>query len=154
MTEHSRGIAAFAVTAVPKPVRSIPTRPPAARFLLRGRNRGKSAAGLRPCTPVRRALKRRGQRFDDKQAGVVRESAASDGAAGKALLLFRMPFAAPAQGRPVPWLPLGEAGAERLMREHNEQIYSYHGYDPFSQAATPAGRSFPPDGLPPAARFL
>ena len=40
------------------------------------------------------------------------------------------------------------------MREHNEQIYSYHGYDPFSQAASPTGRSFSPDGLPPAARFL
>ena len=49
-------------TAVTKPVRPIPTRPPAARFLSRERNRGKSAAGLRPCTPVRRALKRRGQR--------------------------------------------------------------------------------------------
>ena len=51
MTEHLRVIAAFTVTAVTKPVRSIPTRPPAARFLVRVRNRGKSAAGLRPCTP-------------------------------------------------------------------------------------------------------
>ena len=49
--------------------------PPAARFLLRERNRGKSAAGLRPCTPVRRALKRRGHRFDDKQAGAERRLA-------------------------------------------------------------------------------
>ena len=40
------------------------------------------------------------------------------------------------------------------MREHNEQICSYHGYDPFSQAASPVRCSFSPDGLPPAARFL
>ena len=79
---------------------------------------------------------------------------AADHTAGNARLLFRVPFAAPAQGRPVPWLPLGEAGAERLMREHNEQICSYHGYDPFSQAASPVRCSFSPDGLPPAAIFL
>ena len=33
------------------------------------------------------------------------------------------------------------------MREHNEQICSYHGYDPFSQAASPVRCSFSPDGL-------
>ena len=75
MTEHSRVIAALTLTAVTKPVRSIPTRPPAARFLSRERNRGKSAAGLRPCAPVGRALKRRGHRFDDKQAGAERQLA-------------------------------------------------------------------------------
>ena len=39
----------FATTR--KPVRSIPTLPPAARFLSRERNRGKRAAGVSPCTP-------------------------------------------------------------------------------------------------------
>ena len=92
-------------TADAQPVRFAPTTPPAARFLSRERNRGKSAAGLRPCTPVRQALKRRGQRLDDKQAGAGRESAISDGAAGNARLLFRVPFPAPEQG-----LFPGEAG--------------------------------------------
>ena len=75
MTEHSRVIAALTLTAVTKPVRSIPTRPPAAGFLSRERNRGKSAAGLRPCTPVQRALKRRGQRRGGEQAGAERQLA-------------------------------------------------------------------------------
>ena len=39
---------------------------------MRERNRGKSAAGLRPCTPVRRALKRRGQRRGGEEAGGIR----------------------------------------------------------------------------------
>ena len=64
--------------------------PPAARFLSRERNRGKSAAGLRPCTPVRRALKRRGHRRGGEEAGAGRESAVSDGAPGKAEWLFRV----------------------------------------------------------------
>ena len=64
--------------------------PPAARFLSRERNRGKSAAGLRHCTPVRRALKRRGRWRGEEQAGAGRKSAVSDGAAGKAQWLFRV----------------------------------------------------------------
>ena len=85
-------------TADAQPVRFATTTPPAARFLSREINRGKSAAGLRPCTPVRRALKRRGHRFDDKQAGAGRESAISDDPAGNARLLFRVLFAVPEQG--------------------------------------------------------
>ena len=46
----------------------LPPLPPEARFLSRERNRGKSAAGLRPCTPGRRALKRRGQRRGGEKA--------------------------------------------------------------------------------------
>ena len=56
----NRGCAAREICGDEEACGVLSTRPPAARFLLRERNRGKSAAGLRPCIPVRRALKRRG----------------------------------------------------------------------------------------------
>ena len=119
--------------------------PPAARFLLRGRNRGKSAAGAPPLHPGAAGAEAKGAQARRGRSGWYMRLSSADLTAGNARLLFRVLFAAPAQGRPVPWLPLGEAGAERLMREHNEQICSYHGYDPFSLAASPVRCSFSPD---------
>ena len=86
----------FATTR--KPVRSIPTTPPAARFLWRERNRGKSAAGEFPCTPGAQGAEAKGGKARRGRSGWVTCRSAADEAAGSARLLFRVPYAAPAQG--------------------------------------------------------
>ena len=84
-------------TAVTKPVRPIPTRPPAARFLSRERNRGKSAAGVFPCTPGAQGAEAKGAKARRGKSGRYMCLCAADYTAGSARLLFRVPFATPAQ---------------------------------------------------------
>ena len=78
----------FATTR--KPVRPIPTRPPAARFLLRGRNRGKSAAGASPCTPGAAGAEAKGAKARRGKSGRDMRLSSADYTAGNARLPFRV----------------------------------------------------------------
>ena len=76
----------------------LPRLPPAARFLLRERNRGKSAAGAFPCTPGAQGAEAKGTKAQQGRRGWYMCLCAADHTAGSARLLFRVPFGAPAQG--------------------------------------------------------
>ena len=71
-------------------MRFAPTTPPAARFLLRERNRGKSAAGAFPCTPGAQGAEAKGALTRRRTSGWYMRLCFADCTVGIALLLFRV----------------------------------------------------------------